>query len=391
MLNNVLNNNIIQIPIKKNMSFKVNTKNLLEALQKTVKVVPSRSTLPILGCSLFDFSNKKMILKATNLETSISESIEIVGEMPESPIAIPIGRLLEITNNISDKEIELNITEKQQLEIKTKTGSFSIMGQDHSEYPSDPIMNETQSIYIKTSTLFEIIDFTKNSTSKDELKPALQGVLLKIDGKSIVGVSTDGHRLSRIIIENEGLENQEQEIIIPTKFLTLLTSFVDKKENAEIEISKNHMSLSYKNTTIYSRIIKDNYPDYEKVIPLDNNKTFTTNKKDLINAIKRVSIFSNRSTKQITLDIGNQKTTISTEDSEQSAKGAETISSQFNNMDNLKIGFNSMFILDALNSIKSEQITMFLNGSLNAAILSETSPDKKMDKLVLLMPIRLND
>ncbi len=391
MLNNVLNNNIIQIPIKKNMSFKVNTKNLLEALQKTVKVVPSRSTLPILGCSLFDFSNQKMILKATNLETSISESIEIVGETPESPIAIPIGRLLEITNNISDKEIELNITEKQQLEIKTKTGSFSIMGQDHSEYPSDPIMNETQSIYIKTSTLFEIIDFTKNSTSKDELKPALQGVLLKIDGKSIVGVSTDGHRLSRIIIENEGLENQEQEIIIPTKFLTLLTSFVDKKENAEIEISKNHMSLSYKNTTIYSRIIKDNYPDYEKVIPLDNNKTFTTNKKDLINAIKRVSIFSNRSTKQITLDIGNQKTTISTEDSEQSAKGAETISSQFNNMDNLKIGFNSMFILDALNSIKSEQITMFLNGSLNAAILSETSPDKKMDKLVLLMPIRLND
>ena len=391
MLNNVLNNNIIQIPIKKNMSFKVNTKNLLEALQKTVKVVPTRSTLPILGCSLFDFSNQKMILKATNLETSISESIEIVGETPESPIAIPIGRLLEITNNISDKEIELNITEKQQLEIKTKTGSFSIMGQDHSEYPSDPIMNETQSIYIKTSTLFEIIDFTKNSTSKDELKPALQGVLLKIDGKSIVGVSTDGHRLSRIIIENEGLENQEQEIIIPTKFLTLLTSFVDKKENAEIEISKNHMSLSYKNTTIYSRIIKDNYPDYEKVIPLDNNKTFTTNKKDLINAIKRVSIFSNRSTKQITLDIGNQKTTISTEDSEQSAKGAETISSQFNNMDNLKIGFNSMFILDALNSIKSEQITMFLNGSLNAAILSETSPDKKMDKLVLLMPIRLND
>ena len=373
------------------MSFKVNTKNLLEALQKTIKVVPSRSTLPILGCSLFDFSNNKMILKATNLETAINETIEIHGETPETPIAIPIGRLLEITNNIADKEIELKITEKQQLEIKTETGSFSIMGQDFSEFPSDPIMNETQSIYLKTSNLFEIIDFTKNSTSKDELKPALQGVLFKIDSKGIVGVSTDGHRLSRIIIENEGQENQEQEIIIPTKFLTLLTTFVDKKEKAEIEISKNHMSLSYKNTTIYSRIIKDSYPDYEKVIPLDNNKTFTTNKRDLINAIKRVSIFSNRATKQITLDIGDQKTTISTEDSEQAAKGAETISSQFNNTDNLRIGFNSMFILDALNSIKSETITMFLNGPLNAAILSETSPDKKMDKLVLLMPIRLND
>ena len=373
------------------MSFKVNTKNLLEALQKTVKVVPSRSTLPILGCSLFDFSNNTMILKATNLETSISESLEINGETPEKPIAIPIGRLLEITNNITDKEIELNVSDNQQLEIKTQTGSFSITGQDHSEFPSDPIMNETQSIYIKTSHLFEIIDFTKNSTSRDELKPALQGVLFKIDGKNIVGVSTDGHRLSRIIIENDGADNQEQEIIIPTKFLTLLTSFVDKKEKAEIEISKNHMSLSYKNTTIYSRIIKDSYPDYEKVIPLDNNKTFVTNKRDLINAIKRVSIFSNRSTKQITLEIGNQQTTILTEDSEQAAKGAEKISSQFNGADNLRIGFNSMFILDALNSIKNEKITMFLNGSLNAAILSESSSDKKMDKLVLLMPIRLND
>ena len=391
MLINFINNNIKEIKKKKKMSFKVNTKKLLEALQKTIKVVPSRSTLPILGCSLFDFSNNKMVLKATNLETSISESLDIEGDLPDTPIAIPIGRLLEITNNISEKEIEFSINEKQQLEIKTQTGKYSIMGQDYTEFPSDPIMNETKSIYIDTESLFEIIDFTKNSTSKDELKPALQGVLFKIDGNRIVGVSTDGHRLSRIIKENTNNENEEKEIIIPTKFLTLLTTFVQKNEKAEIEISKNHMSLSYKNTTIYSRIIKDNYPDYEKVIPLDNNKTFTTNKKNLISAIRRVSIFSNRSTKQITLEIGNQHTTISTEDAEQAARGTEKIESQFNNTDSLKIGFNSNFILEALNNIKNENITMFLNGPLNAAILSEKTPDKKTDKLVLLMPIRLND
>ena len=373
------------------MSFKVNTQKLLEALQKTIKVVPSRSTLPILGCALFEFSNNKIILKATNLETSINETIEIKGDSPENPIAIPIGRFLEITNNINDIEIELSINEKKQLEIKTETGKFSIMGQDHTEFPTDPIMNETQSIYINTESLFEIIDFTKNSTSKDELKPALQGVLFKIDGNRIVGVSTDGHRLSRIIKENTNNENEEKEIIIPTKFLTLLTTFVEKKEKAEIEISKNHMALSYKNTTIYSRIIKDNYPDYEKVIPLDNNKTFTTNKKNLISAIRRVSIFSNRATKQITLDIGNKHTTISTEDSEQAARGTEKIQSDFNNTDSLKIGFNANFILEALNNIKNEKVTMFLSGPLNAAILSETSADKKTDKLVLLMPIRLND
>ena len=373
------------------MSFKVQTKKLLDALQKTIKVVPTRSTLPILGCSLFDFNETNMIVKATNLETSISETIKITGETPKEPVAIPIGRLLEITKNITDQEIELNINEKKQIEIKTGTGNYSIMGQDYTEFPSDPIMNETQSIYINTESLFDIIDFTKNSTSKDELKPALQGVLFKIDGSRMIGVSTDGHRLSRIIKENTNNENEEQEIIIPTKFLTLLTTFVEKKEKAEIEISKNHMSLSYKNTTIYSRIIKDTYPDYEKVIPLDNNNTLTTNKQNLISAIKRVSIFSNRATKQITLTIKNKETTISTEDSEQAAKGKEKIESEYNNTEELKIGFNSTFILEALQNIKNEKITMFLNGPLSAAILSETSKDKKTDKLILLMPIRLND
>ena len=373
------------------MTFKIKTKDLLEALQKTIKVVPTRSTLPILGCVLFDFNEKNLIVKATNLETSISEIIEINGETPKTPIAIPIGRLLEITNNITDQEIEFFVNENRQLEIKTKAGKYSIMGQDYTEFPTDPIMNETQSIYLNTESLFDIIEFTKNSTSKNELKPALQGVLFKIDGSRIIGVSTDGHRLSRIIKENTNNENKEQEIIIPIKFLTLLTTFVEKKEKAEIEISKNHMSLSYKNTTIYSRIIKDNYPDYEKVIPLDNNKTLTTNKQNLINAIKRVSIFSNRATKQITLTITSKETIISTEDSEQAAKGIEKIESQFNDTGELKIGFNSNFILEALGNINKENITMFLSGPLNAAILSETSQDKKTDKLVLLMPIRLND
>ena len=113
--------------------------------------------------------------------------------------------------------------------------------------------------------------------------------------------------------------------------------------------------------------------------------------KNLINAIKRVSIFSNRATKQITLTITSKETIISTEDSEQSAKGIEKIESQFNDTGERKIGFNSNFILEALGNINKENITMFLSGPLNAAILSETSQDKKTDKLVLLMPIRLND
>jgi len=372
------------------MSFKVKTNDLLGALQKTIKVVPTRSTLPILGCALFEFNDREMTIKATNLETSIIEKISFNGEGPNNPIAIPIGRFLEIISNISEKETNLSINEKGQLKIETKTGSYLIMGQECSEFPSDPIMKETQSIYIDTASLFEIIDFTKNSTSKDELKPALQGVLFKIDNSRIIGVATDGHRLSRIIKETTE-NNQEKEIIIPTKFLSLLIGFVEKNESVEIEISKNHLSLSYKNTTIYSRIIQDTYPDYEKVIPIDNEKTLITNKASLASAIKRVSIFSNRLTKQITFNISSKELTISTEDSENAAQGKEVLSCDFNSTEDLKIGFNSTFLLEALGNVENENMGMFLSGPLNAAVIAEKSKDKKTDKLILLMPIRLND
>ena len=372
------------------MSFKIKTQDLLTGLQQAIKVVPSRSTLPILNCALFDFGDKLKI-SATNLETSINTSINIESNGKTSTIAIPIGRLLEITSNITDDTIELFTQEDNKIKIKTKNGTFSITGQNHKEFPSDPVMSESVCISLGADTFLEIINFTKTSVSRNELKPALQGVLLKINKTQILAVSTDGHRLSRIIIENNNDQTKEHEIIVPLKFLTLINNFINNKEKIELEISENYISISHKNQTIFSRIIKDTYPDYEKVIPLDNNKKLKINKRELIQAIKRVAIFSNRSTKQITLKINENETTIQTEDAENAATGKETIVSEFNDTEELKIGFNANFMLEALNNINQENINIFLNGPLSAAIIAEKEEKTKKDKLLLLMPIRLND
>ena len=371
------------------MSFIVKTEELLEALQQISKVVPGRSTLPILSCAHFNFNNKQVKIRATNLETSINISIDIEGEKPTNPIAIPVNRLLEITGSLKEAKIELDVSKEGTLKIKTENGLYSITGQDHQDFPADPIMKESISLNINTKNFLEIINFTKTSASRDELKPALQGVLLKIDNKRILGVSTDGHRLSRIVKESSTEQEKEFEIIAPIKFLTILTSFINKTENIEIEISSNYISLSYKNISLFSRIIKDTYPDYEKVIPLDNNKTLTIEKKELIEAIKRVSIFSNRTTKQITLNIEKNNIEITTEDAENAAAAKETINCNFDSNEKLKIGFNSSFILEALGNTTNPKTTMFLKESLSAAILVEKN--EKTDKLILLMPIRLND
>ena len=372
------------------MSYKINTEKLLITLQQTIKVIPSRSTKPILSCALFSF-DKVLKISASNQETSINTSIDVNTNGEEGVVAIPIGRLLEITSNVKDVEIEFSLLGDNRVEIKTQSGTFSITGQNHQEFPLDPVMNESVSLSLNMESFLEIIDFTKNSVSKDDLKPALQGVLLKIDSSQILGVSTDGHRLSRMIIKNKNDQTKEHEIIVPIKFLTLLNSFIDKKDKIELEISENYISVSHKNQTIFSRIIKDTYPDYEKVVPLDNNKQLTINKENLIDSIKRVSIFSNRSTKQITLKINKQETIIQTEDAENAASGKEIIQSEFSDENELKIGFNANFILEALNNINQKEITVFLNGPLSAAILAEKEEKTEKDKLLLLMPIRLND
>ena len=373
------------------MSFKVKTDQLLLGLQQAIRVVPNRSTLPILNCALFDFNNNRMRISTTNLETSINIAIKFEGEAFSSPFAIPINRLLEISSNIKDKEIEFDLIDEKKLVIKTTTGSYTITGQDFSEYPSDPVMSESTSLSLSTKNLLDIINFTKNSVSKDELKPALQGVYFKISTDRILGVSTDGHRLSRIIIKNKNDHPKEHEIIIPTKFLSLIKTDTDTTQQIELEVSKNFISLSQKNTIIFSRIIKDTYPDYEKVIPLDNEKRATINKQDLLSALKRVSIFSNRSTKQTTFVFEKNKLTLLTEDSEKAAMGKEEISCDFTIEEQLKIGFNATFFLEALSNLKSENINIFLNGPLSAAILTEQEQKEKTDKLLLLMPIRLND
>jgi len=372
------------------MSYKIKTEKLLQALQQTIKVIPTRSTKPILGCALFNFSDSLKI-SASNQETSINTNIEVDTKDENGIVAIPIGRLLEITSNLKDNELEFILSGNNKVEIKTSNGSFSITGQDHQEFPPDPIMNESTSISLDMESLVEIIDFTKNSVSRDDLKPALQGVLFKIDSSQILGVSTDGHRLSRIIIKNENDQTKEHEIIIPLKFLTLLNNFIEKKDKIELEISENYISVSHKKQTIFSRIIKDTYPDYEKVVPLDNNKQLTINREHLIEAIKRVSIFSNRATKQITFKINENETTIQTEDAENAASGKETVESSFSDNDELKIGFNANFIIEALNNITKKNVTIFLNTPLSAAILAEKEETSHKDKLLLIMPIRLND
>ena len=368
------------------MNFSLSKKEFLKSLQKINKVIPHRSTLPILSCVLLHIKKNKLFLRATDLEQTILIQIDI-NCSSEHKLAIPAKPLLEITQEIIDENLNININKNNKVEIKTDLGKYTIMGKIANEFPDMPIIEKPIKINLDKKELIEIIDETLYAASKDEMKLSLQGVCLNVEKNKITAVATDGYRLVRRI--NSIKENQfNGQVIIPTKFLNVIQSYITT-ENINLIICTNHIQIENKNITFVSRIIREKYPDYESIIPSDNNKIVKINNQDLLSAVKRVSIFSNRTTKQIALTFEKNTIIITTEDSENITSGKEEIICDYKE-EKVIIGFNANYLREILTHQKSNDIYIKLSSSLGAIMIIPCKEENKgKEMLSLLMPIRI--
>ena len=202
-----------------------------------------------------------------------------------------------------DSQMNFLISDIGKVNIECDSGQYTIMGQASEEYPAEQIIENGQTFTVSSDDLKDIITNTSYATSKDDLKPVLQGVLFQIDNDGFVSVATDGHRLVKLVKKQIHSLDFTGAVVVPTKFLALLFTQLEDKENIAMMIGKNHIQIQLKDILVTSRIIKDPYPDYEGVIPKDNTKTLVVNRTQFTEAIKRVSIFSNKSSRQIALKL----------------------------------------------------------------------------------------
>jgi len=368
------------------MKFTVNKNALQNSLIHISKIVPTRSTMPILNCAMFTVASNTMGIKTTNLDTYISSEIEIhSGE--DGSTCIPVMKLNEILSALPDCELNFSISSDRKITINNNLGNYTIMAHNPEEFPSEPILDSINTINFNSKELKQIINSTLYAVSKDDLKPVLQGVLFNIQNNNITAVATDGHRLVKTSISINS--NLDQEIIVPYKFLVSLLDNLNDNENIELQLSDNHIMVQLSNINIISRIIKDPYPDFEAVIPYENNKAAQINTQDFIDAVKRVSIFSNKTSKQITLSFTDGETIISTEDPDNITSAKESIQCDYNDED-IVIGYNAQFLLDVLKNQTGSTCTVKLENSLTAAIFLSDQINNE-DKITLLMPIRLNN
>lgn len=372
------------------MKFSVAKKDLFEALQKVIGVIPPKTTIAILTCMLFDLKNNILQITGTDLEISITTKLPVKGE-EDGCCAIPAKILMEIVRELPDVPILFSSEQENKIILKTDKGEYKITVQSKEDFPKITIDEGGNSFTLENEILRRMAEKTIFAVSTDELRPALTGINMELSPSELKFVATDGHRLVKIVYSNFKIsDNITKNLIIPTKTMNLLIRNMAEKGSAMIKIGEDHIVFELDNSIVYSKLITGIYPNYEKVIPNQNDKRLVVNRELLLSSLKRVSIFSSSLTHQIRFIISKDEISVRSEDIEYGAEGKETIPAQFNG-EWLQVGYNSNYLIDILRHLEGEEVFFDLKDGSTAAIIQPSIQRQGENIIMLLMPIRINE
>lgn len=371
------------------MKFIVSSSALLKQLQQISGVINSNTVLPILEDFLFEIDKNKLTIVATDLETVMKVHMEIEAK-DSGKVCIPAKILLDSLKNISEQPLTFNIDKNFGIEITSDNGKYKVMGENPDNFPREPIAEDASAFTMTSSALVTAINKTIFAVSTDDLRPAMTGVFFELDKKGINFVSTDAHRLVRYK-RNDVSCPQKDTFIVPKKPLALLKGALpDNEDELTISYTSNHLFVKHGQTELVCRLIDARFPDYKVVIPTDNPYKLVVNKSDFQNALRRVNVFSNKSTSQIALAISGNKLQLTAQDVDFSNEGNERMTCQYDGED-LSIAFNAKFLIEMLNGADTEEIIIELSTSTKAGIIKPSEQAPEEDLLMLVMPLMLNN
>ncbi len=371
------------------MKFNIEKIELLKALLEASKIIPIRTTLPILSCAQIETEQNKIKIKTTDLEQTII--VECNAKIIEKgKTAVPINRLIELVTALKNGPFDVvSMEETDELEINSLNGNYKLTSRDPEEFPELPETTTNKKITITGKNLLNIIQNTGYAVSKDDLKPALCGIYLNILKNNITAVSTDGHRLIKYLLKTEKEENEISSLIIPIKFLNILKSVINKEDKITIGTGDNHIEIKYKNIYLLSRIIKESFPDFNSVIPENNPICAKISTEEVVDSIKRVAIFSNKTTKQVQIHFCNNEIIVSAEDKETKSSAKEHIECDHGG-EEIIVKYNAQYLKEILQNLKSQETNIFLSSPQTAAVFKPCSQEMNEEKVALLMPLRSN-
>lgn len=370
------------------MKFIASSSSLLKQLQHIAGVINANTVLPILEDFLFEVSKNKLTVVATDLETVMRVQLDVEAK-DNGKVCIPAKILMDSLKNIPEQPLTFNIDKNYGIEITSDNGKYKIMGENPDNFPKEPAADDTTSFTMSAAALVTAINKTIFATSNDDLRPAMTGVFFELDKKGLQCVATDAHRLVRYR-RNEVKCPKADSFIVPRKPLNLLKAAIPATED-EITVSynSNHLFVQHGTTQMSCRLIDARFPDYKVVIPAENPYRLTVNKNDFQSALRRVNVFSNKSTNQVALNINGSELQLAAQDVDFSFEGNERMKCQYSGED-MMIAFNAKFLIEMLSAAEGDEVNMELSTPTKAGLIKPTDQDENEDLLMLVMPLMLN-
>jgi DNA polymerase III subunit beta len=371
------------------MKFSISSTDLLKQLQIASGAIGSNPVLPILEDFLFKIENKQLTISATDLETSISTTVDVLAD-DDFMVAIPAKILLDTLKALPQQPVTFTVTEESWgIEITSSYGKYKLAGENGADYPNLPEPDAVDVVKINSQYLLEAINKTVFATSSDELRPAMTGVYFQVDFNKLVCVATDAHKLVKFSTHHLAGEVATS-FIVPKKALNLLKNALPANDAVTMSFNKANAFFSFGSMNLVCRLIDARYPDYNAVIPVDNPNVMSANRADLQNSLKRIAIYANKTTNQVVLDVQDKSLTVSAQDLDFSNEATEQMACNLEGTP-MRIAFNAKFLAEMLGVLDTEEIKIELSTPSRAGILTPVEePNKDRDILMLVMPVMLN-
>lgn len=371
------------------MKFIVSSSLLLKSLQQINGVISANTVLPVLEDFLFEIQDKKMSVLATDLETVMRVQLDVESKT-NGRVCIPAKILMESLKNIPEQPLSFNIDKNFSIEITSDNGKYKVMGENPDNFPKEPVAEDTQEFEMRSSSFLSGITKALISVSTDDLRPAMTGVLVELDEEEIRFVSTDAHRL--MMYKRKDVKcPQQHNFIVPKKPLMLLKNVLPENEDMlVVSYNENHLFVQHGSTKLICRLIDARFPDYKVVIPKENPFRLVVNTNEFQGALRRVSIFSNKSTSQIVLTISGSELQLAGQDVDFSFEGNERMNCQYEGED-LQIAFNAKFMVEMLGAVDAKEVAIELSTPNKAGIIRPLEQDEEEDIMILVMPLMINN
>ena len=356
---------------------------LLKPLQAVIGVVERRQTMPILSNVLLVARDGQLSVTATDLEVELVAEAEVDVEAG-GEITVAGRKLLDICRALPDGATVNISVSGDKLSVRSGRSKFSLATLPAAEFPVVEDIKATQTIGVPQALLSRLIEKTHFSMAQQDVRYYLNGMLLETSGEHLRAVATDGHRLALCEGTLEGSKLAEQQVIVPRKGVLELQRLLGGESAVDIELGTNHVRIQLEGIRFTSKLIDGRFPEYERVIPKESSNQLSSDREILKGALQRTAILSNEKYRGIRLIIRDSAVVLQAHNPEQE-EAEEELEVSYSG-DDIEIGFNVNYLLDAIGAVEGDEVTLSVVDSNSSCLIRQ--PDNNDCKFVV-MPMRL--